>query len=290
MQSLIINHGWGGLFEIDFPNNIIYLSVPQWRWNGSGPYALLGGNIFAEYVSFNRANPNHGMKLVLRDKAQHHLKNPGDDMYRELFLTDITPNKAIHECLNNNYPAWISHSRYNTLTKNITTAFNFVYRPTQEQEQRYSRFIEKYNINMETTLAVCIRGTDKSKEIKLATTNEWVCKTKEHLDKYPIERILIQTDETEIKETFLKEFPEKCFFFEEIETTNTKTVMHHVYGEFQKTEFIKNIDVVCRIISKCKYLISHTGNMGCAIIYYRNVDNRETTTILDRDAKFYNLI
>lgn len=290
MQSLIINHGWGGLFELDLSASTIYLSVPQWRWNGSGPYALLGGNIFTEYVSFNRANPGHSMRMILRDKAQHHLKNLGDDMYRELFLTDITPDKALYDCINNNYPAWISHSRYNALTKNITTAYNFVYRPTEEQERRYHRFIQKYNVNLETTLAVCIRGTDKSKEIKLASTQTWIDKTKEYLNKYSIDRILIQTDETEVKDTFQREFGEKCFFFEELETTSTKVVMHHVYADTQKTEFIKNIDVACRVISKCKYLISHTGNMGCAIIYYRNTENRETTTILDREASFYNLV
>jgi hypothetical protein len=147
--------------------------------------------------------------------------------------------------------------------------------PSKETLTIYNKIRQKYKVDFDNTLVICYRGTDKGSDTGLGTYEEFIVKTKSILAKNPNLRILVQTDQRQFLDLCLKEF-KNCFYIEELPTTTTTTVMHKIVSNENKIKWSQTFLSIVFLISKCKFIVNHTGNVARWICLYRgNVNNVE---------------
>jgi hypothetical protein len=137
----------------------------------------------------------------------------------------------------------------------------------------YNKIIQKYRIDFDNTLVICYRGTDKGFDTGLGTYEEFIDKTKLIVSKNSNLRILVQTDQKQFLDLCLKEF-KNCFYIEELPTTSTNTVMHKIVSQENKISWSQSFLSIVFLISKCKFIINHTGNVARWICLYRGNVNK----------------
>jgi len=132
----------------------------------------------------------------------------------------------------------------------------------------------KYHINYDNTCAVFYRGNDKSTETNIASYEIFISKAREIKKQNSNTKFLLQSDETEFLEEFLKEFPDSIFI-EEVPHMNKKnSSISHELPRIERAEFGVKFLAAVLVVSKCKYLITHSGNCGLwALLYRGNCDN-----------------
>jgi len=130
--------------------------------------------------------------------------------------------------------------------------------------------IQKYNIDFSSTVAVCYRGNDKCTETVLATHNDFFDRCTFILNRNKSIRFLVQTDEIGFRDKFLERFP-NSFFIEEIQCFNEHAMLcpHQEVDSNKKTEFGALILHAIILLSRCEYVITHSGNCGMWISLYR---------------------
>jgi hypothetical protein len=128
----------------------------------------------------------------------------------------------------------------------------------------------RYFIDYQETCAVFYRGNDKSTETVIASHEEFIIKARQIRSENHKIKFLVQTDETEFMEAFLKEFWYCSFFLEELpHMKKCNNVMHNVVPANQRTHFGANFLAATQIVSKCHHLITHSGNCGLFAVLYR---------------------
>ncbi len=141
--------------------------------------------------------------------------------------------------------------------------------PTGQVQQAVLQYEQKYHIDYDNTCVVFYRGNDKGTETPIASYEIFITKAQEIKKEHPTVNFLIQTDEMEFVEAFLREFP-GSIWFEEVppiskqnsfiaaELASADQVAHGTY-------FLASI----LALSKCKYLIIHSGNGSLWCLLYR---------------------
>lgn len=155
---------------------------------------------------------------------------------------------------------------------------NRFFYPNLEVLSIHNKLIQKYNINFEKTICVFIRGTDKYHECTIPQYDDILFCLKKLIEKEEGLKVLIQTDQKQLKDFIINNIDNKiCFFFEEVIMTETKTATWRIISEdlsYNPTYMAQLFDAVIRICSKCKYVINHTGNCGTFLNLYRgNLEN-----------------
>jgi hypothetical protein len=88
-------------------------------------------------------------------------------------------------------------------------------------------------------------------------------------------RVLVQTDQSQAKELFLTEIPDS-FAFEEMPTTPSSTVLHSLNADtlkMSKLDFGRHLVASTLMLSRCKVIINHCGNMALWIALFRGNAN-----------------
>lgn len=129
-------------------------------------------------------------------------------------------------------------------------------------ENRVKELEEKYQIDYSKTLAVLHRGTDKATEAILLSPEEWIS----HIESKNPEnfRVLIQTDEKRFRDMFTERWGNNSFVFDEMIFQDS-----YVTPQNEKVNWSINFEAIMRIISKCKRIVTHSGNCGIIPIIYR---------------------
>ena len=137
-----------------------------------------------------------------------------------------------------------------------------------------NNIIQKYNINFETTAGVFYRGNDKCTETGIGTYEEYFNKCNELINLNPDVTFLVQTDELEFRDFFSSKF-KNSFFIDELPVINknTNTAMHNMIGSYDRPKFGMRILGITYLLSKLKYLITHSGNCSEWAIFYRGNAN-----------------
>jgi len=131
--------------------------------------------------------------------------------------------------------------------------------------------IKKYNINLNKTIAVCYRGSDKKTETNLPTHLQMIQKVKLIKDKYPDYNILVQSDELKFYDLIKTLYPDIIFFDEIFKLTQEKNRAVQYYIPIgQKLQQAQLFLAIIQIISKSSKVITNSGNVGVWIYYYRN--------------------
>lgn len=133
--------------------------------------------------------------------------------------------------------------------------------PSDRVLERVESLKKKYDIDYENTLAILHRGTDKHREATLLSKDEWCQHIKSRNDKDY--RVLIQTDELQFRNCFEDTFP-NSFFFDEMIFRNA-----YVLPSDFKVQWSVDFEAIMHIISKCKKIVTHSGNVGFIPVLYR---------------------
>jgi hypothetical protein len=210
-------------------------------------------------------------KISFKDTLTWYKDDTEKDYYDLLYKTDfnnvfnIKTNFPLRDlCFTNT-----KHNKYDF--KHLTPIENVYFQPSDHVLNNIDHFVKKYNINFDKTLAVFHRGNDKWKEIRLSPVDDWIS----IIEKFykPDYKILIQTDEQEAKEKFINHFKDRCFVFDEMIFENDKK--KNVIPKQNKEKWVLDFETVVRIISKCDFLINHTGNCAFIPIIYKGNTNKE---------------
>lgn len=186
-------------------------------------------------------------------------------LYSKLFAA----NKNAELSLPYNGPAHDErHSVYKELNLNSLQQLLFKYYDFSiPQQNLYESIIKKYNINLDKTIAMCYRGTDKGGEVTIASPAQYLNLVEDILSNNQDYKVLIQTDQHQVLQIFKDQFKDRCIFLEEMPVSGSYMPVHKLY--YKNLDFVRNLNVVIRILANSKYLINHTGNMGLIISGYR---------------------
>jgi len=197
------------------------------------------------------------------------------DVYRDVFKKDesiLKKSKYAHRLSRLPlYEGYFHHDHYKDFdysALNIVTRSFFS--PSDQVEKREQEIIKKYKINPAKTIAVFYRGTDKSTEVKLASQESFVDFARKFLKKNRGFKILLQTDQDQVADTFTKTFKGSCVVLKELPMAAGVIAVHHsLIPDLEKYQHVITLDAIVRILSRCKYVINSTGNVACFIALYR---------------------
>lgn len=131
-------------------------------------------------------------------------------------------------------------------------------------------FIKKYEIDTSRTLAICFRGTDKFIDIEETSYESFISHVPSIIKNEDINRVFIQTDQIQFIDFFKNYYPNiPVFNIQEIPTTNSKKHLYKGIIEENKTSHAQMFLAAMQILSSCKFLINHTGNVARWIVKYR---------------------
>ena len=162
-------------------------------------------------------------------------------------------------------------SNYKNLNYDVLLPFiNKYFTLTPIIIKKLNKLINKYDLDLNNTCAVFYRGNDKIIETTPPTHDDFINKVKEYKNNNPDVKLLLQTDEKELLDRFMVEFPE-TINFKEIPTINKtmSTVAKEYKNNSNKLKIVKYFLASINILSKCKNVISTSGNCEMWIALFR---------------------
>jgi hypothetical protein len=161
---------------------------------------------------------------------------------------------------------------YNTIKFNKLTPFIKKYfEPSLLVKQLLLDFETKNDIDYQKIIGVHYRGNDKHTETQVASHDSFIFKCEDVLKNNPNSRFFLLTDELEFKDKFLAKFDNTFFndLLPFISFTKSKGVDDTLDRE-NKTNFAANFLSSILALSKCKNVITHSGNGALWTALYRN--------------------
>jgi hypothetical protein len=129
-------------------------------------------------------------------------------------------------------------------------------------------FVEKYGINLEETIGVHYRGTDKQTEIETPSITEFISQTRLSMQEMTNPKILLLTDEPDIVLGFEAAFPGAVITIAELATPGGSLGAHtrdSKEPEVQGQIFL----AILSLVSKCRKVVTHTGNGALWEVLFR---------------------
>ena len=221
---------------------------------------LFNGGIRPAHVSFSKT------MLAFKDGDRH------EDIYPRLFSasprTFDLPSQPGREA---KLPRPDGGKRYSEFPYALYgPLIKRYFQPSASVEETLCGWLEKYAIDLDKCATVCIRGTDKFLEVRPIDSSIYIRRVERVLEQGQIKRVLIQTDQEEIAQVFLKYFGGVCFCVEELPRTSGGMAMHLTpLIEGRRTQFARDILAIILLMSRSRYVITHTGNLGAWIALFR---------------------
>jgi len=191
------------------------------------------------------------------------------DFYRINPDQEVTPKNIILPDENRKQFEIYDFEYYNQVVKRF---FN----PSGVVTDRWQMLTEKYDIDPEKTVSVLYRGTDKCTEVRLASPEAYLDAVKQILDQTPANRVLVQTDQTQVLDYFKSELGNIVVSFSETPSTSGNNSMIDTMEKDKRdmTDWMQWFDAALRCVAECAYVVNHTGNCGLWMNLYRgNVNN-----------------
>ena len=144
--------------------------------------------------------------------------------------------------------------------------------PTEIVRRKADEFIQRYDIDYDNTVALCYRGTDKFTELTPIPPRYYAAEAQRLIRKNPRLRVFVQTDQKQVRDILMKELGESAFYLNELPVSKSLIGVHAISSEdrgLTNFEFGTALLAVVMICANCKYVITHTGNVGLWIYLYR---------------------
>ena len=137
--------------------------------------------------------------------------------------------------------------------------------PSDIVRTKQEEFVRKYKIEYESTIGLCYRGTDKWLEVAQIQPEFYVHEVERLLAKHSDLRVLVQTDQQQIRDRFMKALGERAFFLTELPVSSSPTPVHYMSESergISNFEWGTRVLAAVNILAKCGYTITHTGSIG----------------------------
>ncbi len=178
------------------------------------------------------------------------------------------------------------HSDYSTLPlKRVTAHLQRYFSPSSEVHAVMQSLLATYDIDVTKTITVCYRGTDKSTEIPVEKPEAYADATLAIARKNPRYRILVQTDQAQVRDFLCDTLGSQAFFIDEMPVTESSDAIHNVITPEQQVSFGRTLLATVLIMAKTRHLITHTGNMALWTVLYRGNSRRLTQLGLPTSPK-----
>jgi hypothetical protein len=191
------------------------------------------------------------------------------DLYPDYFTPDSAvtlPDPQLIRFVNH-------HGLYHELNHEwLNPLLNRYFSPSEGIRRIVDAWKVKYRFDGSRTIGVCYRGTDKGTEVKLADPRAYLNVTRNLLKKHPDYRVMIQTDQQQVRDLFLREFGDCCWFIEELPVTSGQASLAHISTRergVDRHQFGLRILASALLLADCNQLVNHTGNMGLWIALFR---------------------
>lgn len=189
----------------------------------------------------------------------------------------------------------LQFSNYNLINfDRIMPVFRKYFALSDEIQNLVDSLKNNYNIDYDNTCAVLYRGNDKNRETKMGSYYTYIEKAKEIQNKNPGIKFLVQTDETEFLNDFLKNIPNSIFFKEMPTIKKSADSVHKILPVNERKNAAMNYLSAIVNVSKCKHLITHTGNCSLFAVLFRgnknNVHQFFTESICGYDSTNYSYL
>jgi hypothetical protein len=153
------------------------------------------------------------------------------------------------------------HSVYQKI--NIESYQPFIskyFSPSELVLSRKADLMRKYGLDLGSTVAINIRGTDKYTEIESPSISTYIALTVEALSRNSGAKILLVTDQQQYLEVFQQRFGTSLISFDELPTTYGDVVIHKQLRRTEREAFGLNFLSTVLIMSEANEVITHTGN------------------------------
>lgn len=140
--------------------------------------------------------------------------------------------------------------------------------PSVAVQEKVEVLMHKWRVEPEKTIAVCYRGTDKHRDTGLATFDDFIKKAQMFQQKYPNYHILVQTDQAQFWDAAVAEL-KNVYRFSETPFTQSNKVMHEIISSADKIEWTQWFIAATIVVSRCAFVVNHSGNVGRWICLYR---------------------
>jgi len=214
----------------------------------------------------NTINYSMGFKRFKKDKNR--------DIFSDFYKIDFTKKIKLfkkHPLLDENKKQFglYDFDYYNQIV-------NKFFNPSDLILDRKRFLLQKYNINPKETISILYRGTDKYTEVRLSSPENYLNVVKQLLQITKLNKVLVQTDQTQVLDYFKSELGDIVVSFDETPSTSGLDAMNTVIENEGKDtmDWMQWFDAALRCVSECSYVINHTGNCGLWMNLYRgSIDN-----------------
>jgi hypothetical protein len=222
-------------------------------------------DITASGRKVTKIKSNFGMSLykkwLLRNNWKSFFQTPTQENSPEFVLPEgKTYPKDIHD--------WWGRDYAGVPFKDVLDAVGLIFRLSPKVVKLSDGFVEKYGINLEETIGVHYRGTDKQTEIETPSLAEFISQTRQFMQQMTNPKILLLTDEPAVAIGFEAAFPKAVITITELATPGGSIGAHILDSknpEVQGQIFL----AILSLVSKCKKVVTHTGNGALWEVLFR---------------------
>lgn len=142
------------------------------------------------------------------------------------------------------------------------------FRPSDAVRTRASELAARYEVDPDRTVAVWVRGTDKGQEMPLAPVDRYVRRARRALSRGDVDRVLVQTDQAQIRAALLAEFGSAAFALDELPVTERATGLHFQALPGREDHAFDLLAAVV-MMSGFRRLVLHHGNGAFWTLQFR---------------------
>jgi hypothetical protein len=238
--------------------------------HNAGFFSCCSIRLFEIIQYFNKHNELPEVVDSSQQFEFHKIRSTDGDISQIFFTTtsdDISFEKEIRVS-DGNYEVQFSDYRqlnYDQVNPFIKKYFS----PSQYVLDRVDKFINSYSIDLDSTCGVFYRGLDKARETHIMGYDVYISKCRQIKIDNPNIKFLVQTDESNFLTEFLQVFPDSIVIRELPTLPKSDTLVTYHVDRPNRIEFGVNFLAATLILSKCRYLVTHTGNCSNWACFFR---------------------
>ena len=167
------------------------------------------------------------------------------------------------------------HSLYRLIDfKTATSILESYFRLSNTVRSRAAEIQRHLPAPSDKLVALCIRGTDKSSEVRQSRLERYVRLARRLIRNNPGVKVWIQTDQTQLKEELLSKIGPNSFALDVLPTTNGPAVIHKSGEPQNMRQLAIDLVAITWLMSQAMHVITYSGNVGYWIVLFRGNHRR----------------
>ena len=142
------------------------------------------------------------------------------------------------------------------------------FRPSEAVRARADDLAERYVVDPRRTVAVWVRGTDKVEEIRPSSLTRYVRSVRAALRHGGVDRVLVQSDQAQVRDALLERFGDAAFCIAELPVTSGSEGLHLQDLPGRERHAVDLLATVV-LMSTFERLVLHSGNCAFWTILLR---------------------